>query len=68
MAIVDVYDAAVTRALYRRPMSHDAAVDFIVTGTGTHFDPAVVEAFVRVAPVFKGLSEESIAQLAHARI
>src|SRR5581483_5808236 len=26
MAVVDVYDAAVTRALYRRPITHEAAV------------------------------------------
>jgi CHASE2 domain-containing sensor protein len=68
MAIVDVYDAAVSRAVYRRPISHDAAVAFILSGAGTHFDPAVVEAFVCITPVFKGLSEESIAQVAHARI
>jgi CHASE2 domain-containing sensor protein len=56
MAIVDVYDAAVSRALYRQPISHDAAVTFIAKGAGTQFDPAVVEAFVNVAPVFKQLS------------
>ena len=56
MAIVDVYDAAVSRALYRQPISHDAAVTFISNGAGTQFDPAVVEAFVNVAPVFKQLS------------
>jgi HD-GYP domain-containing protein (c-di-GMP phosphodiesterase class II) len=59
MAIVDVYDAAVSRALYRQPISHDAAVIFIVSGAGTHFDPAVVEAFVSVAPVFKSVSTEN---------
>lgn len=56
MAIVDVYDAAVSRALYRQPISHDAAVTFISNGAGTQFDPAVVEAFVNVAPDFKKLS------------
>ncbi|MDQ2915317.1 MAG: HD domain-containing protein [Chloroflexota bacterium] len=59
MAIVDVYDAAVSRALYRQPISHDAAVTFIVNGAGTQFDPAVVEAFVSVAPVFKDVAKES---------
>jgi adenylate cyclase len=59
MAIVDVYDAAVSRALYRQPISHDAAVTFIVSGAGTQFDPAVVEAFVSVAAVFKDVSKES---------
>ena len=59
MAVVDVYDAAVSRALYRRPISHDAAVTFIVSGAGTQFDPAVVEAFVNVAPVFESVSHQN---------
>lgn len=57
MAIVDVYDAAVTRSLYRTPLSHDDVVAFIARGKGTLFDPAVVEAFVTVAPVFKGVAQ-----------
>lgn len=57
MALVDVYDAAVSRTLYRQPLSHDGAVDHIVHGAATHFDPAVVEAFVRVAPIFKSVSQ-----------
>jgi putative two-component system response regulator len=56
MAIVDVYDAAVSRALYRQPISHDAAVIFIVNGAGTQFDPTVVDAFRGVADVFRDLS------------
>ena len=58
MAVVDVYDAITTRTLYRPPMSHDDAVTFIVERTATHFDPAVVEAFVDVAPRFKAVSAE----------
>ena len=58
MAIVDVYDAAVSRSLYRKPMSHDDAVRFIVRNKGTHFDPAVVEAFESVAPSLHSLSQE----------
>ena len=61
MAVVDVYDAAVTRTLYRQPMSHDAAVAFIIGGRGTHFDPAVIDAFVIVAPVFEGISASVMA-------
>jgi putative two-component system response regulator len=59
MAVVDVYDATTTRTLYRPPMSHEAAVKFIIAGTGTHFDPAVVEAFVNVAPILQALSQEA---------
>ena len=56
MAVVDVYDATTTRSLYRAPMSHDAAVAFIIERGGTHFDPAVVQAFVDVAPRFRIVS------------
>ena len=59
MAVVDVYDAITTRTLYRPPMSHDEAVSFIAGRAATHFDPAVVEAFVGAAPQFKIVSGES---------
>jgi HD-GYP domain-containing protein (c-di-GMP phosphodiesterase class II) len=59
MAVVDVYDAASTRTLYRPSVSHDEVVALIVRGKGTHFDPAVVDAFVRVAPRFKVVSQET---------
>lgn len=58
MAIVDVYDAAVTRTLYRRTMSHEDTLKFIVAGKGTHFDPAVVDAFVGASAVIEHVSQE----------
>jgi CHASE2 domain-containing sensor protein len=51
VAVVDVYDAMTARRLYRQPVSHEEAVQSIVTGKGTHFDPDVVDAFVRIAPL-----------------
>jgi adenylate cyclase len=57
MAVVDVYDAVHTRRLYHAPLTHDEVVAFIVKGRGTHFDPAVVDAFVKASPVLRGLSE-----------
>ena len=60
LALVDVYDAIDTRTLYDRSLSHDDTVKFIVGGKGTHFDPAVVEAFVSVADQFKRVSDEAI--------
>ena len=59
MAVVDVYDATTTRTLYRPSMSHDEAVKFIVERRATHFDPAVVQAFVNVAPRFRIVSAEN---------
>jgi len=59
IALVDVYDAVTTRRAYRDPMSHDEAVRFIVAGKGTHFDPAVVDAFVEVSPTLRRFSPVS---------
>ena len=56
MAVVDVYDAAVSRTLYRKTMSHDDTVKFIVAGKGTHFDPAVVDAFVTASSLIEHVS------------
>jgi putative two-component system response regulator len=58
MAVVDVYDAITTRTLYRPPMSYDEAIKFIVERKATHFDPAVVDAFIKVAPRFQMVNAE----------
>jgi response regulator RpfG family c-di-GMP phosphodiesterase len=58
MALVDVYDAVRARSLYKTCLSHDDAVALIVRGKGSHFDPAVVDAFLRVAAAFESVSSE----------
>jgi adenylate cyclase len=50
MAIVDVYDALTSSRCYRPAMSHDTALTVLRDGSGSHFDPVVVDAFLRVAP------------------
>ena len=57
MALVDVYDAVHTRKLYSSPRSHEETVSLIVAARGTHFDPAVVDAFVQVSSLLRDLSE-----------
>ena len=56
MSVVDVYDAVITRRPYQQPMSHEQAVALIVARKGTHFDPAVVDAFLQVSHEFECLS------------
>ena len=58
MAIVDVYDAVVGRSVYRPSISHEDAVKLIVSGKGSHFDPAVVEAFVAIEPEIRTVAQE----------
>jgi adenylate cyclase len=59
MAVVDVYDAVHTRTLYSSPLSASGAEQLITKGRGTHFDPAVVDAFVAIAPLFRDVSDEA---------
>ena len=56
MAVVDVYDAVSARSLYQKCKSHEDTVAFVVKGKATHFDPAVVDAFLQVAGQFQAIS------------
>lgn len=58
MALADVYDALISRRCYKEPMSHEAAAALILEGRGRHFDPEVVDAFVRIADRFQAIAEE----------
>jgi putative two-component system response regulator len=48
MAIVDVYDALISKRVYKMPYSHRQAVDIIAQGRGTHFDPDLVDMFLEI--------------------
>ena len=53
MALADVYDALVTKRVYKDAMPHDEAVKIILDGRGSHFDPDVVDAFLETREVFR---------------
>jgi adenylate cyclase len=48
VAVVDVYDALVSKRVYKEPMSHRSAIDYIFSHRGTQFDPKVVDALIEV--------------------
>ncbi|MES2161368.1 MAG: two-component system response regulator [Pseudomonadota bacterium] len=52
MAVADVYDALISRRVYKAGMSHEAAVAIIVEGRGQHFDPDMVDAFLELQQDF----------------
>lgn len=45
MAVADVYDALVSRRVYKLSMPHEKAASMIFEDSGKHFDPDIVEAF-----------------------
>lgn len=57
MALADVYDALISRRVYKEPMSHEQAVAIILDGRGRHFDPDVADAFLRLAERFQQIAE-----------
>ncbi|MDR2404186.1 MAG: response regulator [Spirochaetaceae bacterium] len=52
MAIADVYDALISERPYKRAFSHKEAVEIIVSGRGSHFDPELTDLFLSVANLF----------------
>lgn len=64
MSIVDVYDALTSRRPYKEPFSHEKAMGLIAEGSGTQFDPRLVEEFLSITGIIKEclLSKEEMIQ------
>ncbi|POZ64039.1 HD-GYP domain-containing protein [Chromobacterium alticapitis] len=56
MAVADVYDALISKRVYKPPFTHPRAVEMIREGSGRHFDPDVVKAFVQIAEQFQEIA------------
>ncbi|WP_446010848.1 HD-GYP domain-containing protein [Candidatus Electrothrix sp.] len=56
MAIADVYDALTSKRSYKIPVTHDKAVTIMEAGKGTHFDPELMEVFLKVHERFREIS------------
>jgi len=52
MAIADVYDALISKRPYKEPINHESAVRIINDGSGSQFDPSLVEVFNNAANLF----------------
>ena len=58
MAVADVYDALVSKRPYKEPYPHEVAVEEIIKGRGTQFDPDVVDAFLAIADQLPEIYEQ----------
>ena len=56
MAVADVYDALISRRIYKDGMPHEKAAQVMVADRGTHFDPDVVDAFVELQGEFQAIA------------
>ena len=57
MALADVYDALISRRIYKPPMRYDEAAKIILAGSGTHFDPDIVDSFRELEPQFREIAD-----------
>ena len=58
MAVADVYDALITKRPYKKPFTHEAALQFIEGNSGSHFEPRMVQALVALQSRFIEISKQ----------
>jgi putative two-component system response regulator len=58
MAVADVYDALISKRVYKPAFSHDDAIAMIAAERGEHFDPEVVDALLRERNTFREIAGE----------
>jgi HD-GYP domain-containing protein (c-di-GMP phosphodiesterase class II) len=58
MSIADVYDALVSKRVYKYQWTHEQADQEIISMRGTKFDPVIVDAFIAEQNAFKEISQQ----------
>lgn len=59
MAIADVYDALISKRVYKPAFSHAKAVEIIKNDSGTHFDPVMADACLEIQDEFFRISQHN---------
>lgn len=57
MAVADVYDALISKRVYKPAFSHEKAMELIKEGKGQHFDPDIVDTFFLIEEEVKQIAE-----------
>jgi putative two-component system response regulator len=58
MAIVDVYDALISKRVYKSAILHKEAMRMIKEERGKHFDPDIVDAFIDIEEAIKEITNK----------
>ncbi|MBI1317503.1 MAG: response regulator [Candidatus Hydrogenedens sp.] len=58
LAVGDVYDALTSKRCYKEAFTHERSREIIVEGSGTAFDPDIVEAFLAIEDEFRGIRRD----------
>jgi len=58
MAVADVYDALISKRVYKPAFSHEKAVSIITEGRGSHFEALLVDCFLDIADEFDKVAKD----------
>ena len=58
MAVADVYDALISRRVYKPPFTHQKAFSIMSEGNGSHFDPDLIRGFIEIEDLFRRIALE----------
>ena len=58
MAVADVYDALISKRVYKKGFGHERAMEIIREGRGQHFDPDIVDALDAIEGQFIEIAEQ----------
>jgi putative two-component system response regulator len=56
MAVADVYDALISRRVYKPAFTHEEAIDIMRKGRGSHFDPDILDVFLKITDEFREIA------------
>lgn len=56
MAVADVYDALISKRVYKPAFSHEEAIDIMRKGRGSHFDPDILDVFLKITEEFREIA------------
>ncbi|MCH8509301.1 MAG: HD domain-containing protein [Phycisphaerales bacterium] len=65
VAMADFYDAVTSERVYKKAMTHAETHELILSLRGTHFDPAVVDAYLACADRFDRVRGRACRDLTH---
>lgn len=59
MAVVDVFDALTSKRVYKDAFSVDKAIDILKESSGSHFEPELVDEFIKIRSKIEKVFEEN---------
>ena len=63
MAVADVFDALVSKRSYKDGFPFEKAMTIIEEGRGSHFDPAIVDAFMSASDEVRSIMESHMGRV-----